>query len=923
MRRSVLVWALAVLAASASAETIVVPAARMSDRDTRVVPADGKYDGLAVCHGKGGFEEWTAPIASAGMYYIHVRYCSGQARPCELTLGGMKQPGQVLKGGTGGFLAANLTWETWGPLQLDKGPLKIRLDTRGLMPHFLGLVVSTDKQPPDPTVLPTPKGLPAPNVPPATKAARPSRAPRQPVKEDPPPAPIDPAVLAANREAVRKLIGADEIIFIKRIPYTSNHYYTEYLNSRWTPGGGIFVLSLIDGSQRQIATELQGGVFGRMDLSFDAKKVLFDWKRSQEEGYRIYEVGIDGTGLRQVLPPPTNEAALVERFHLGYHNGTDDMHPCYLADGGIAFVSTRCQASTLCNGADAFTTPVLYRMDADGGNLRRLSFGALSEFTPTLLPDGRIMYARWEYVDKGAVAAKCIWAMRPDGSASEEIYGNDIDFPTTMIQARPIPNAPGQYVFLGCPHYPQNALGTIVRIDMSQPIRTDEPMTYITPEVKLLSEGGWHFQDGASDRMIVDRGGNGPLYRDPWPIDSEHFLAAHKPRGYGSAYAPSGYGLYLVMAPGRVQPFHRETDISCWQPMPLAPRPRPPVMPTEGDAELAARNLARCVVTDVYQGLEGVERGSIRYICVLEQIPRPWGARRPGNRGDDCYDQQYAVVSKDTALGLKVQHGVVPVESDGSAHFIVPANASVFLQVLDENYLAVQTERTFVNFMPGETRSCIGCHETPRSAPAPLGAPPLALRREASLPGPQPGETSARRPLHYPSDVQPVLDRHCIKCHNEKDTQGGLDLTGRPTQFFSVSYENLIKERRRGRDGRREPDLVPTIGENHPKVGNVSYLPPRSLGSHNSVLMALLTGGRIRLEGVDRRARVERLLAAHAGIELSADELVRVATWVDTNAQYYGSYFGHRNLEFAEEPGFRPVPTWESARGERPNAPGV
>ena len=151
---------------------------------------------------------------------------------------------------------------------------------------------------------------------------------------------------------------------------------------------------------------------------------------------------------------------------------------------------------------------------------------------------------------------------------------------------------------------------------------------------------------------------------------------------------------------------------------------------------------------------------------------------RFGRLNADEYDQQHAVVSKDTALGLKVQHGVVPVEEDGSAHFLVPADANIFLQALDENYLAVQTERTFVNYMPGETRSCIGCHETPDDGRRAGRAAAWRLRRAPSLPGPQPGETRGRRPLHYPADVQPVLDRHCVQCHNEKRTEGGLDLTG-------------------------------------------------------------------------------------------------------------------------------------------------
>jgi len=729
------------------------------------------------------------------------------------------------------------------------------------------------------------------------------------------------ATLPATRDRLRETLGTGEIVFIKRFPYTANHYYTEYLNTQWKPGGGIFILSLKDGSVRQVAAKLAGGVYGRFDISFDAKRIVFDWKRSHGEGYRIYEVNVDGSGLRQVLAAPKNEAELVARYRLDYHNGTVDMHPCYLPDGGIAFVSTRCQTSTLCHGGDAFTTTVLYRMDADGGNLRQLSFGALSEFTPTVLSDGRIMYARWEYVDKGAVAVKCIWAMRPDGTDSTEIYGNDIDFPTTMIQARPIPGVPNNYVLLGCPHCPQNALGTILRIDMNKPIRTEEPITYLTPEVKILAEGGWHFRDPRSGRMVGDGGGKGPLYRDPWPIDAERCLTAHKPRGAGS-YAPNGYGLYLLEAPGKVVPFYRDPKISCWQPVPLKARKRPPLLTSTHDPGLAERNLARCIVTDVYHGLEDVERGSIRHIRILEQVARPWKARRFGRLKADEYDQQHAVVSKDTALGLKVQHGIVPVEEDGSAHFLVPANANIFLQVLDANYLAVQTERTFVNYMPGETRSCIGCHETPGDAPpsAPRRAV-LALARQASLPGPQPGERTGRRPLHYPTDVQPVLDRHCVECHNEECKDGGLDLSGRLTTLFSASYENLLAERRNGRKDRRDPGLVPRTGENHPKTGNIAYLPAKALGSHNSLLVAMLAPDKVKLNGDKARLdRLAKLVKAHKDIRLTREELLKISNWVDTNAQYYGSYYGRRNLADKDHPNFRPAPAWRSAIGVPPLA---
>jgi hypothetical protein len=276
-------------------------------------------------------------------------------------------------------------------------------------------------------------------------------------------------------------------------------------------------------------------------------------------------------------------------------------------------------------------------------------------------------------------------------------------------------------------------------------------------------------------------------------------------------------------------------------------------------------------------------------------------------------------VSKDGALGLKVQHGVVPVEEDGSAHFLVLANANIFFQALDENYLAVQTERTFVNYRPGETRSCIGCHETPDAVPASWSYAPLALTREPSLPGPQIGETTGRRPLHYPTDVQPVLDRHCVECHNETRKDGGLDLTGRLTTFFSASYENLLPERRGARKDRIDPGLVPTIGENHPKVGNFRYLPARSLGSHNSLLIAMLAPGKVQLAGDEARMdRLARLVKSHKDIELGPEELLKISNWVDTNAQYYGSYYGRRNRKDKNHPNFRPVPTWESAIGIPP-----
>ncbi|MHC5054270.1 MAG: LamG-like jellyroll fold domain-containing protein [Planctomycetota bacterium] len=246
------------------------------------------------------------------------------------------------------------------------------------------------------------------------------------------------AVRALRRDAIlneNPLIDFDKVAFIKRLTYSANHYYTEYVNARWTPGGGICILDLKTGDVKEIATELKDGVFMRFDVSFDAKRIVFDWKCASQEGYRIYEVNVDGTGLRQLTFPDKNEKEIqrLYRARPHYHHGTDDMHPCYLPNGDICFISTRCQYGILCDGPDDFTTTILYRMDANGKDMRPLTNSSVSEASPVVLPDGRIMYTRWEYVDKGAVSVKCLWAMRPDGTNSAEIYANDISLPPTFI----------------------------------------------------------------------------------------------------------------------------------------------------------------------------------------------------------------------------------------------------------------------------------------------------------------------------------------------------------------------------------------------------------------------------------------------------------------------------------------------------------
>jgi hypothetical protein len=717
----------------------------------------------------------------------------------------------------------------------------------------------------------------------------------------------DPAAVAELRAT-----GVEQLVFVKRFTYSANHYYTEYINSAWTPGGNLCVLDLKSGEVRDLLPQMASGVFERFDVSFDAKKIVFAWKRAAQEGYRIYEVGVDGKHLRQLTFPPPNEAELQRDYRVfpHYHHGTDDMQPCYLPDGGIAFISTRCQYGILCDGPDDFTTTVLYRMDGDGKNLQKLSNSSVSEASPVMLPDGRLMYTRWEYVDKGAVSVKCLWAMRPDGTASQEIYGNDLALPPTLLYGRPIPGAANQFVVLGTPHYPQNGMGTVIRLDMAKPIRTREPMTYITDDVDIGAEPGFAFRENGGE-WKQDREGLGRLFKDPYPLSSGKFLVAHKPAGE-KWNAPRAYGLYLLDERGTVRLVYRDPAISCWLPYPLTPRVKPPVLSTPRDAARAKAGEAVCMVSDVYHGLEKVDRGTIKWLRILEQVPRPWAARR--RWAGDEYDQQHVCITKDTHLGLKVQHGIVPVEEDGSAHFVVPAGRNIFFQALDARCMAIQTERTFVNYMPGETRSCIGCHETPRDAARSHGhSAPTAFARPPSVPGPQPGETSARRVLNFLTDVQPVFDKNCVRCHGGDEPAHEMSLEGTPTERFCLSYETLVPERRRGARNHDRGVLGPVIGENHPKTGNVDYLPARSLGSHASILVAMFSDGWVELADENAAERAQKLAQFHRRIRLPPEDLLKISNWVDTNGQFYGSYWGRRNLRYRDLPDFRPAPTFAEA----------
>ena len=710
-------------------------------------------------------------------------------------------------------------------------------------------------------------------------------------------------------------VGFDEIIFVKRKPYSSDHYYTDVDNGtspdRFLAGNGIYIYDLRTQTERPVvrAADLPGGTgfIGKISLSFDARKVIFDFREHPGAGFRIWEVNVDGSGLRQISFPPPDEAAKVARWGKAWH--TDDIHPCYLQDGRIIFSSTRCEHTILCGGSAHLVASVLHRMDADGTHIEQLTKSPVSEFCPVVLDDGRVMYHRWEYVDKGARVCKTIWSMNPDGTRPQELYGVSDDTTTVYMYPQPLPGDLHRLVCVGTCHYPQGGcLGAIMLIDLRTGLRQRGPdpdeadyvpwdkryaVTNITPQVFIERriEPGWFFRTADGKYVHDTEGQSGPLYTHPYPVSESRFLVSYKAKATDHyRNVANAYALYLIDTEGHHRLVHRDERLSLWHPTPLVARKVPPQIHAPHDPTYAASDEALCVVSNVYEGMEGVEPGAVKWLRINEAVPRYWDTGRRWNSATSSSSWK-------AALWPRVQWGVVPVEADGSAHFKVPANRNIFFQALDENFREIQRERTYVNYRPGEVRSCVGCHgRAGRTTDSVANQMPAALRRPPSVPQPQPcdlvangGDGRAQQVIHYPTDIQPLFDAKCVSCHGNDNPDAGLKLTGDPTVYYSTSYEELCRKQLAG-------PIVPEFTsflQGDQGNYNGATLAPGSLGSYQSTMIAMLTDPAHPKNAQDNHAQM-----------LTEMELMVLCRWADSNYQFYGSYYGRHHAHWVNpDPG--------------------
>ncbi len=634
---------------------------------------------------------------------------------------------------------------------------------------------------------------------------------------------MDPKKIALTSKAKEQLAGK-QILFVEREQYAPDHHNTatmfqkgEINEDSFFPGGA---LRIWDVNTAKITTliELKDGVVRDPELSFDGKKIIFSMRKSKDSFYHLYEMNTDGSGLKQ----------------LTFAEGVSDIDPLYLPDGGIVFSSTRqpkycmCNRHIMCN---------LYRMDADGANITQIGVSTLFEGHSSLLSDGRILYDRWEYVDRNFGDAQGLWTVNPDGTKHSIYYGNNTQSPGGIIDARQIPGTDQVICIFGSCH--DRPWGALAIIDRKKGVDGIEPVIQIWPEdsKKLVDKG-----DLDSFKWIEY------FFEDPYPLNENFFLASRtiwtKPDSWTQ---DSKSGIYLMGRDGTHE-LVIEGNRSLFDPMVIEARPKPLAIPSNRNN---AEKQGTFYVQNVYHGthMEGVEPGTVKYLRVVESPEkRTWTKSGWGGQGEQAPAVNWHSFENKRILGE------VPVEEDGSVNFEVPSGTFVYFQLLDKDKKMVQSMRSGTMVMPGEVNGCIGCHEDRLSVPTVMGARPLALKKApAKLNG---WMGKAPKNFSFMEQVQPILDRNCVRCHDfDPANRDKLVLAKDKNPFFNAAYVNLYVKKE-----------LTLIGGGPARIQE-----PYSWGSHASKLTEVIEGD-------------------HHKVKLSAKEKETLYTWMDLNGVYYPVY---------------------------------
>jgi len=672
---------------------------------------------------------------------------------------------------------------------------------------------------------------------------------------------------------------AAEIVFVKRHTIKPSFFaYTEGQSDaqaeRHFPADSALCMMTLDGTRARVTPLLEdkGGAFRDPAISWDGKRLAFAWKKSlNDDDYHLYEMDLASRKLRQV----TNET------------GVADYEPAYLPNGDFVFSSSRCVQTIDCWWTEGSN---LYTCDPKGRNIRRLGFDQVHTVYPQVLDDGRVVYTRWDYNDRGQVFPQPLFQMNPDGTNQTEYYGNNSWFPTTIAHARGIPGTSKVLAVL-CGHHTAQA-GKLAVIDPALGRQENEGVQLVSPKRETRA-------------VKVDTyGQKGELFRYPFPLGEREWLVSYAPNGWkggGRRGGDADFGIYWMDIDGRRELLTTDAEFPCQQPVPVMARSRPVQRPSSVDF---AKESGSYYVQDIYQGpgLKDIERGTIKKLRVVALEFRPAGVRSNGSGGP----AGGALVSTPISIGngawdVKRVLGETPVHEDGSASFVVPARTPVYFQALDERGRTLQTMRSWSTLQPGENASCVGCHENKNSAPPGDGyGATLAMKRPPLKLEPFHGPV---RGFSFTREIQPILDRHCVRCHNDRDAVAAM-IEGKGPPPFELPAEQRSHGEKRAfsllgekvpdtRAGREWTDsylvLTQSKRDGKGKAGAFrgkpdgkilkwissqsvpTALPPEYSGSTKSPLLDLLDDG-------------------HFGVKLPRADYEKIACWIDLLVPFCGDY---------------------------------
>lgn len=643
-------------------------------------------------------------------------------------------------------------------------------------------------------------------------------------------------VLLVKRKSVRYVPSArDKRIWYSKSPggdlgFPSNHECNSSL-AREGYDNEIAVLSL-----RNPAGELtplyrpEADVYvGEMDLHWDADKLLLT--QSDRTNWKVWEIRTDGSGLHQVSQMPDD---------------VDSFDACYLPDGRIVFGSTASYQAVPCWHGQKWVSN-LYLMNADGSGVRQLCFDQDHNFHPCVLPDGQILYHRWDYTGISHIFLRQLMVMNPDGTGQRAVYGSNSWFPNSLYFPQPLPGSNHELICILSGYHGVHKMGQLVLVDTSKGWYEAEGL------VRRISGRGDPIRPMVRDNL-VDR--DWPKFLHPYPLSDKYFLMACWPD------AKSRWGIYLADAFDNLVLVREEPGYALFEPVPLKKRARPPAIADRVDLD---RTDGIVYLHNVYsgEGLAGVPRGTIKKLRVI------------------AYDFGYPGLAGPDKIGyggpweaMRIL-GTVPLQVDGSVMFRMPANTPVAVQALDAEGKAVQLMRSWFTVMPGETLSCVGCHETP----ADVAPSQLALAMSGGTREIEPWYGPARG-FDFAREVQPVLNKYCASCHDGRE--------GRP----DLRPEEQVP----GYKGRKLSRLG--VQRLHPKMkqdtgGFIKYTPAydalvryiRRVSIEDDV--SLLVPGEYH---ADTSPLVQMLRRGHQGVSLDEEAWDRLLTWIDLNAPCHGTW---------------------------------